>query len=70
MWISDLLIRMEYFIMLVQRTMVYPDGVFHYFTVSDGSIDETIEIEERGNYTLAIRNNSGKVIRVSGFVKY
>lgn len=56
--------------MLVQRTMVYPDGVFHYFTVSDGSIDETIEIEERGNYTLAIRNNSGKVIRVSGFVKY
>lgn len=50
--------------------LIDSDGVFHYIGVSDGSIDETIEINERGNYTLAIRNNSGKAIQVSGFVKY
>ena len=50
--------------------LIDPDGVFHYFNVSDGSIDETIEIEERGSYTLAIRNNSEEEIRLSGFVKY
>lgn len=43
---------------------------FHYFNVKNGSIDKTIRIETRGNYKLAIRNNSGNVISVSGYVKY
>jgi hypothetical protein len=50
--------------------IIDPDGIFHYINVTDGSIDKTILIEERGNYTLAIRNNSGQDIQVSGFVKY
>lgn len=50
--------------------LIDPDGIFHYINVTNGTIDKTIVIEERGNYTLAIRNNSGEKIQVSGFVKY
>lgn len=50
--------------------LIDPDGVFHYITVDNGCIDETIEVPERGNYTLAIRNNSSQTVQVSGFVKY
>lgn len=50
--------------------LIDPDGIFHYINVTDGSIDRTILIEERGNYTLAIRNNSGQDVHVSGFVRY
>lgn len=50
--------------------LIDPDGIFHYINVTNGTIDKTIVIEERGNYTLAIRNNSGETIQVSGFVKY
>ena len=32
--------------------LVAPDGKFYYFNVTDGSIDETIEVDESGNYTL------------------
>lgn len=46
------------------------EGIFHYITVTTGSIDATIEVPENGNYTLAIRNNSGNTVKVSGFVKY
>lgn len=38
-------------------------------TNGKGEIDH-IRIETRGNYKLAIRNNSGNVISVSGYVKY
>lgn len=50
--------------------LVAPDGKFYYFNVTDGSIDETIEVDESGNYTLQVRNNSGVTVRVSGFVNY
>lgn len=50
--------------------LIGPDGKFHYFTVTDGNIDETIEVDQRGNYTLQIRNNSSKEISVSGYVNY
>lgn len=50
--------------------LVDPDGVFHYFTVTGGSIDKTIRVSESGNYTFAVRNNSGVTVRVSGFVNY
>ena len=50
--------------------LVDPDGVFHYFNVTGGSIDETILVSENGNYTFAVRNNSGQTVRVSGFVRY
>lgn len=50
--------------------LVDSDGVFHYFRVTDGSIDKTILIEESGKYTLQVRNNSGREVKVSGFVNY
>ena len=50
--------------------LIDSDNIFHYVNVTNGSIDKTIEVPESGNYTLAIRNNSGNTVKVSGFVKY
>ena len=50
--------------------LIDPDGIFHYFNVTDGTIDKTIEIAESGNYRLAVKNNSSKTVKISGFVKY
>ena len=50
--------------------LVDSDGVFHYFNVSNGNVDKTIRVSENGNYTFAIRNNSNKTVKVSGFVHY
>lgn len=43
---------------------------FHYINVTTGSIDKTIEIPENGSYTLVIRNNSSKSVKVTGTVTY
>lgn len=50
--------------------LVDSEGIFHYINVTDGSIDTTIQVDKRGNYTFAVRNNSSKVISVSGYVNY
>mgnify|MGYP001035949701 FL=1 len=50
--------------------LIAPDGLFYPVRGQNGSINKTIEIVERGNYTFAIRNNSSVEISVSGFVKY
>lgn len=50
--------------------LVDPDGVFHYVSAENGSVDTTFEIPESGNYRLGIKNNSGQTIKVSGFVRY
>ena len=47
-----------------------PDGVFRYIPINNGVISRTIRIEQRGNYTFAIRNNSSQPIHVSGYVNY
>lgn len=47
-----------------------PDGVFRYVTVNNGMISQTIRIDQGGNYTFAIRNNSSQPIHVSGYVNY
>ena len=44
--------------------------VFHFVTATNGSVNQGIEIEKRGQYTLAVRNNSSSEIEVSGFVSY
>jgi len=46
--------------------LVDDDGIFHSVNVTDGNIDYTIQITERGNYTFAVRNNSSTTIAVSG----
>ena len=50
--------------------LIAPDGLFYPVRGQNGSINKTIEIVERGNYTFAILNNSSVEISVSGFVKY
>ncbi len=50
--------------------LIGPDGRFHYFTVNNGSIQKTIKITTRGNYTLAVKNNSAKEVDVSGYVNF
>ena len=50
--------------------LIDSDDVFHYINVKNGSINQGITIETRGQYTLAIRNNSSSEIDVSGFVSY
>lgn len=50
--------------------LVGPDGRFHYINVKNGSINKGIQVTQRGNYTLQVRNNSANPIRVSGFVSY
>lgn len=50
--------------------VIAPDGFFYYVNVKDGSIDQGIEVEQPGHYTLAVRNNSSNRISVSGYVNY
>ena len=48
--------------------LIDSDGVFHYLTVTGGSVDVTIGIEERGEYRLAVKNNSLYALTISGYV--
>lgn len=50
--------------------LIDSDGIFHYITVTTGSIDATIKVPENGNYTFAIRNNTGTEVMVSGIINY
>lgn len=50
--------------------LIAPDGYFYSLNANDGSFDESIEVNQRGYYTLAVRNNSSKAINVSGYVNY
>lgn len=50
--------------------LIDEDGIFHYKTVTNGSIDVTIVIDTRGSYTFAIRNNSKVTLDVSGYISY
>ncbi len=46
------------------------DGVFHYLNCTSGSINKSIEVDQRGQYRLVIRNNSPRSIILTGSVKY
>lgn len=48
--------------------LVDEDGKFHYARTTNGQIDITIEIEKRGDYRLAVVNNSANAVSVSGYV--
>lgn len=50
--------------------LVDSDGVFHYANVTNGRIDKSIEITKSGTYIFAVRNNSSREIKVSGYIKY
>lgn len=50
--------------------LIAPDGLFYSVGAKNGGFDETIEVDQKGNYTLAIRNNSDCDVSISGFVTY
>ncbi len=50
--------------------LIAPNGRFYYVTVTDGSVDQSIEITQRGEYTFAVRNNSSYSVNVSGYINY
>lgn len=50
--------------------LIAPDGLFYPVNTTNGGINKTIGVKERGYYTLAVRNNSDFDISVSGFVTY
>ena len=50
--------------------LIAPDGLFYALNTTTGSFDKAIEVNQRGYYTLAVRNNSSESIHVSGHVNY
>ena len=50
--------------------LIDPDGLFYSVNVTDGSVDTSIAVNQRGTYTFAIRNNSSFSISVSGYINY
>lgn len=47
-----------------------PEGRGFTALFGNGSIQRTIKITTRGNYTLAVKNNSAKEVDVSGYVNF
>ena len=50
--------------------LIAPDGYFYYVNSTSGSINQTIQIVERGHYTLAVSNNSSEAVSIAGYVYY
>lgn len=50
--------------------LIAPDGLFYGLNTTTGSFDGAIEVNQRGYYYLAVRNNSSEAISVSGYVNY
>ena len=50
--------------------LIAPDGYFYYVNSTNGSINSTLAVTLRGQYTLAVRNNSSNTISVVGYVNY
>lgn len=50
--------------------LIDPDGNYLYFNTTSGRLDKTMQVSKRGSYTLQIRNNTAKEIKVSGYVNY
>ena len=50
--------------------VIAPDGYFYFLNVKGGSINQSMVVSQRGDYSMAIRNNSSSVVKVVGFVNY
>lgn len=50
--------------------LIAPNGSFYYVGAVNGTINKTIEVDEWGQYTFAVRNNSSVDVSVVGFVNY
>lgn len=49
---------------------IAPNGLFYSIKCTSGSVNESIEVNQTGQYTLAIRNNASYTVTVTGTVKY
>ena len=49
---------------------IAPDGLFYSLNSTSGSINKSIKVTQRGQYTLAIRNNESYAVTVTGTVRY
>lgn len=49
---------------------IAPDGLFYSVSGENGKIDVTIKVSQRGNYTLAVENNSSNAVSVLGYVNF
>lgn len=54
----------------IQIGIVDENGQFRYVRVTSGNVNIAIGISERGNYRLAVKNNSANAVSISGFVYY
>ena len=54
----------------VEFGLIAPDGLFYSLSGKNGSFNEAFKVDQRGNYTLAVQNNSNFTVSVSGFVNY
>ena len=50
--------------------VIAPDGYLYFLNVKGGSINQSMMVSQRGDYSMAIRNNSSSVVKVVGFVNY
>ena len=50
--------------------LIAPDGLFYGVNTTNGSFDETIQVEQKGHYTLSICNYSSLEISLSVFINY
>ena len=50
--------------------IVDSDGQFYYTTFTGGNVDMEIIITKRGDYKLAVYNNSSALVSMSGYVNY
>lgn len=50
--------------------LIAPDGLFYHVNANGGNINETLSVDEWGQYNFAVRNNSSVDVNVVGFVNY
>ena len=50
--------------------VIAPDGLFYGSNTTTGVFNKGIQVNQRGNYTFAVRNNSNDTISVSGYINY
>lgn len=50
--------------------LIAPNGRYYYMAGKNGSVNREIVVDERGEYYLAICNNSDNLVSVYGFVNY
>ena len=50
--------------------LIAPDGLFYGSNTTTGVFNKGIQVNQRGNYTFAVRNNSNDTISVSGYINY